>query len=76
VVGRESETGRDAHGIQTPPPKMLASIGMPTDIPSMIAFLKQAGALARDWAPPEGIVFLALWAWLMILMLMFWKFMK
>jgi len=55
---------------------MLASLGYPTDIPSMIVFLKRAGALAADWAPPEGIAFLALWAWLLILMLMFWKFMK
>jgi hypothetical protein len=55
---------------------ILASIGMPTDIPSMIAFLKQAGALARDWVPPEGIFWFALWMWLMMLMAMFWKFMK
>lgn len=56
---------------------MLASITLEDlSLPQMIAMLKRAGALAADWAPPEGIVFLALWAWIMILMLMFFKFMK
>ena len=56
---------------------MLASITLENiTLSQMIYLLQRAGALAADWVPPEGIVFLALWAWLMILMLMFYKFMK
>lgn len=55
---------------------MLASITIPSDVPGMIALLKRIGYLATDWAPPEGIVFLALWAWLLMIMLMVYKFMK
>lgn len=55
---------------------MLASITIPSDVPGMIALLKRIGYLATDWTPPEGIVFLALWAWLLMIMLMVYKFMK
>ena len=55
---------------------MFASITIPSDVPGMIALLKRIGYLATDWAPPEGIVFLALWAWLLMIMLMVYKFMK
>ena len=54
----------------------LASFTYSDNIWDCIRMLKQVGALARDWVPPEGIVFLALWAWILILMLMFFKFMK
>jgi hypothetical protein len=56
---------------------MLASIGWTqADIPQLIASLKGAGALARDWMVPDGILGWALLAWLITLALLFWKWLK
>ena len=55
---------------------MFASITIPSDVPGMIALLKKVGYLATDWAPPEGIVWFALWAWILMLMLMVFKYLK
>jgi len=55
---------------------LIASITIPSDVPGMIALLKKIGYLAPDWVTPEGIVFLALWAWILMVMMMIFKFLK
>ena len=55
---------------------MLASITIPSDVPSLIALLKKLGYLAADWAPPEGIFWFAFWAWIVMVMMMIYKFLK
>jgi hypothetical protein len=55
---------------------LIASITIPSDVPGMIALLKKIGYLAADWAPPEGIVWFALWAWILMVMMMIFKFLK
>lgn len=53
---------------------MIASIGM--NIPQTISNLIGVGALPPGWTPPAGILTAALIAWLIILVAMFWKWLK